>query len=97
MLQNEYLIATIGVDTAENEPWKECWVVALRRSTPPERGMLQFCCRSDAAGAYRSATEIPNTTAHFRAVTDTSPTVTAPRDLFHDMSVAEKFVDFEEF
>ena len=28
MLQNEYLIANIGVDTAENEPRKEWFVVA---------------------------------------------------------------------
>ena len=30
MLQNDYLFAKIGVDTAENEPRKECCVVALR-------------------------------------------------------------------
>ena len=28
MLQNAYLDAKIGVDPAENEPPKECWVVA---------------------------------------------------------------------
>ena len=28
MLQNEYLVAEIGVDTAENERWKESCVVA---------------------------------------------------------------------
>ena len=31
MLQNEYLVAKIGVDAAENEPRKECCVVARSR------------------------------------------------------------------
>ena len=29
MLQNEALVAKIGFDPAENEPWKECYVVAV--------------------------------------------------------------------
>ena len=31
MLQNAYLVAKIGVDTAENGPRKECCVVAAER------------------------------------------------------------------
>ena len=41
MLKNEYLDAKIGVDTAENELWKEWCVLADRGSkgpTPPEWG-----------------------------------------------------------
>ena len=61
MLKNAYLDAKIGVDTAENEPPKECCVVAdlsvltgLSSSSPPRDRGLGFLPRSgQRAGGRR--------------------------------------------
>ena len=37
MLQNEYLVAKIGVDTAENEPSKVCWPAFARSKRSSKR------------------------------------------------------------
>ena len=44
MLKNDYLVAKIGVDTAENEPRKERCVVAMR----------SLLVRSEVVGARRA-------------------------------------------
>ena len=50
MLQNEYLVAKIGVDTAENEPRKECCVVA---ASARDRGALLAAVRGNTCEEWR--------------------------------------------